>query len=201
MSEPERQPDGGPPDEQFVLETLDAIKAVADPLRIQILFETTYFGRTVKELAALLDVPQTRLYYHVKLLERHGLLTVVERRMVSGIEERRYRSPTNGFTISPTLMAEAVDSGLLTAMLDLTGAELGVALSAETAAPGSPDSTVPILTFNRMWVAPDDVPSFIKDLGALIERYDAREPTEGRVEYHGLFAMYVHPQLARDDAS
>ena len=185
--------------EQFVLESLDAIKAVADPMRIRILFETTYFGRTVKELAALLEVPQTRLYYHVKLLERHGLLRVVERRMVSGIEERRYRSPANGFTIAPGLLGRAVDLGLLTAMLDLTGAELGVALSNETAEPGSPESNVPILSFNRMWLAPDDIPSFIKDLGDLIERYDAREPTKDHVEYHGVFAAYVHPQAARAD--
>jgi DNA-binding transcriptional ArsR family regulator len=202
MSDAAETSGSGPDDPQFVLETLDAIKAVADPLRIRILFETTYFGRTVKELSALLDVPQTRLYYHVKLLERQGLLMVVERRMVSGIEERRYRSPTNGFTISPKLIGQAVDSGLLTAMLDLTAAELGVALSAETSEPGQPDSNVPILTFNRMWLDPDDIPSFIKGLGGLIERYDAREPTAGHVEYHGLFTMYIHPQVARaDDAS
>lgn len=182
---------------QFVLESLDAIKAVADPLRVQILFETTYFARTVKELAALLDVPQTRLYYHVKLLCKHGLLEVVERRMVSGIEERRYRSPRNGFTISPKLLGQAVDAGLLTAMLDLTAAELGVALSGEGGEPGAPESNVPTLTFNRMWVAPDEIPSFIKDLTDLIERYDARGPADGRVEYHGVFAMYRHPQPAQ----
>src|SRR5918999_142666 len=97
-----------PTDEQVVLEDVDALRAVADPLRLRILFETTYTGRTVKELAALLGVPQTRLYYHVKLLQRHDLLSVVERRMVSGIEERRYRSAAGGFTISPSLLGEAV---------------------------------------------------------------------------------------------
>jgi DNA-binding transcriptional ArsR family regulator len=201
MAEAATTNDASQDDQQFVLESLDAIKAVADPLRIQILFETTYFGRTVKELAGLLDVPQTRLYYHVKLLERHGLLRVVERRMVSGIEERRYRSPGNGFTIAPGLLGRAVDLGLLTAMLDLTGAELGVALANETAEPGTPESNVPILSFNRMWLAPEDIPSFIKDLSDVIERYDAREPTKDHVEYHGVFAAYVHPHVAHSDAS
>src|SRR5918999_1705814 len=102
----EPRPDA--PDEQIVLEDLDAVRAVADPLRLRILFETTYTGHTVKELAATLGVPQTRLYYHVKLLQRHKLLTVVDRRMVSGIEERRYRSAAGGFTISPSLLGEAV---------------------------------------------------------------------------------------------
>jgi DNA-binding transcriptional ArsR family regulator len=187
--------------EQLVLRDLDAVKAVADPLRLRLLFETTYAARTVKELAALLDVPQTRLYYHVKLLERHGLLHVVERRMVSGIEERRYRSSANGFTVEPSLLSEAVGSGLLDAVFDLTSAELGVALAAEGAEPGQPESTVPILTFNRMWLSPDDIQPMTRELGALIDKYDARRPSHGKREYHGVFAMYVHPQIAHDDAS
>jgi hypothetical protein len=171
-------------------------------LRLRILFETTYTGRTVKELAALLGVPQTRLYYHVKLLQRHNLLTVVERRMVSGIEERRYRSAPGGFTISPSVLGEAVGAGLLKAALDLTGAELGLALSQETSEAGRPDSNVPILTFNRMWLSPTDVEPMIRELGELIEKYDARVPAEGKREYAGVFAMYVHPHVARaDDAS
>ena len=189
-------------DEQIVLTDLDAIRAVADPLRLRILFESTYSSRTVKELAALLEVPQTRLYYHVKMLERHGLLRVVERRMVSGIEERRYRSPAGGFTISPNLLGEAVTAGLLKAAFDLTHAELGVALAHETSEPGQPDSTVPILTFNRMWVTPADVEPFMRELGELIDRYDAKQPAEGRRQYQGVFAMYVDPQALRaDDAS
>src|SRR5688500_15787848 len=189
-------------DEQMVLEDLDAVRVIADPLRLRMLFETTFTGRTVKELAATLGVPQTRLYYHVKLLQRHNLLSVVERRMVSGIEERRYRSSAGGFTISPSLLGEAVGAGLLKAALDLTGAELGLALSRETTEPGQPDSTVPMLTFNRMWLSPEDVGPMIRELGELIERYDAKRPAEGKREYAGVFAVYVHPHFLRgDDAS
>jgi DNA-binding transcriptional ArsR family regulator len=196
------QPTAKPDVDQLVIEDLDALKAVADPLRLRILFETTYIPRTVKELAALLDVPQTRLYYHVKMLQRHRLLTVAERRMVSGIEERRYLSPRGGFTISPNLLGEAVDAGLLDAALGLTSAELGVALAQETSEPGRPESNVPMLTFNRMWLSPEDVEPMIRELGDLIDRYDARGPAKGKREYQGLFAMYVHPRVGRgDDAS
>ena len=190
-------------DEQIVLESVDAVRAVADPLRLRMLFEMTYTPRTVKELAALLGVPQTRLYYHVKLLERQGLIWVVERRLVSGIEERTYRSAPAGFTISPKLMSEAVDAGLLKAAFDLANAELGVALANSTAEPGEPDSNVPILTFNRMWLAPEDVEPMIRDLGAVIQKYGGNaEPREGEIEYNGVFAVYLHPNNSRaDDAS
>ena len=200
MSEAEPTGTQTPDDEQIVLESLDAVRAVADPLRLRMLFEMTYMPRTVKELAALLDVPQTRLYYHVKLLERQGLIWVVERRLVSGIEERTYRSSPAGFTISPTLMGEAVDQGLLKAAFDLAQAELGVALASSTAEPGEPDSNVPILTFNRMWLSPDEIEPMIRELGAVIQKYAATtEPSEGDVEYNGVFAVYLHPNSARAD--
>ena len=163
-------------DEQLVLASMDAVRAVADPLRLRLLFECTYAPRTVKELAKLLDVPQTRLYYHVKLLEKHGLLWVAERRMVSGIEERKYRSAEGGFTISPSLLGEAVEAGLVDAAFDLTAAELSVALANEQSEPGEPDSTVPMLSFNRMWLLPDDIAAMIEEIGAVISKYDAKLP-------------------------
>lgn len=38
--------------------------------------------RTLKQLVAELDLPTTRLYYHVNLLESHGLIRAVETRIV-----------------------------------------------------------------------------------------------------------------------
>ncbi len=73
---------------------VETLRVLADPLRLRIL-ETfdTHPGQalTVKTIAAGLGEPVTKLYYHVNLLEEHGLLVVVEKRLVSGIVEKRYR--------------------------------------------------------------------------------------------------------------
>ena len=72
-------------DETHVLDTVERLKAMADPIRIRFVLELLDGPRTVREVAEALDVPPTRLYYHLRILERHGLVKVANRRMVSGM--------------------------------------------------------------------------------------------------------------------
>src|SRR5436190_15869195 len=90
------------------LNTVERLKAVADPIRIRLILELLDGKRTVKELAEALGVPPTRLYYHVKILERHGLIEVANRRMVSGIEERTYRAASKDWTVTPDITISAL---------------------------------------------------------------------------------------------
>jgi DNA-binding transcriptional ArsR family regulator len=78
------------PADVFVVEDLDTLKVLADPLRLRIR-ELLAEPRTVKQIAADLEMPPTKLYYHVNLLEKHDLIVMVETRVVSGIIEKRYR--------------------------------------------------------------------------------------------------------------
>jgi DNA-binding transcriptional ArsR family regulator len=77
---------------------LGVLKALADPLRLNMLYALTR-GRgtelpamTVKELAAELGEPQTKLYRHIKHLESAGLIRSASSRVVSGIVEHRYQA-------------------------------------------------------------------------------------------------------------
>ena len=76
---------------------VDALKALADPLRMNMMYvlsrRTSEGPRamTVKELAAELGEPQTKLYRHVKHLQAAGLIGGVSSRVVSGIVEQRYQ--------------------------------------------------------------------------------------------------------------
>jgi DNA-binding transcriptional ArsR family regulator len=81
-----------------VIEDVETLKALADPVRLAILrvlmegARETPRIRSVKELAAELGEPQTKLYRHVKQLEARGLIQLAETRLVSGIVEHRYRA-------------------------------------------------------------------------------------------------------------
>ncbi|MFN8511837.1 MAG: helix-turn-helix domain-containing protein [Chloroflexia bacterium] len=59
-------------------------------LRLRLLEQLRREPQTVKQLAAALDVAQTKLYYHIKLLEERELIRVVESRVVQGIIEKQY---------------------------------------------------------------------------------------------------------------
>lgn len=68
------------------------LKLLAEPTREFIFNALVPEPRTATELGQLLGCPTTRLYHHLKLLEKHGLIMVVAQRLVSGIVERRYRA-------------------------------------------------------------------------------------------------------------
>jgi hypothetical protein len=62
---------------------------------------------TTKQIAKAVDLPPSRLYYHVNLLDKHGLLKVADTRLVSGIVEKHFRAAAQFFTVDPGLFRPA----------------------------------------------------------------------------------------------
>ncbi len=91
------------PAHEQVIDDLETLKVLADPLRLRIR-ELMVQPSTVKQIAAELDIPATKLYYHVNLLEKHGLITVVDSRLVSGIMERVYQVAAYRVQVAPHLL-------------------------------------------------------------------------------------------------
>jgi DNA-binding transcriptional ArsR family regulator len=99
-----------------VIGTIEQLKALADPTRMAIL-EVLMTARdhelpvmSVKELAAALGEPQTKLYRHVKQLESAGLIKVAASRMVSGILEQRYQASQRDLAFRPGFLSEHVEA-------------------------------------------------------------------------------------------
>jgi DNA-binding transcriptional ArsR family regulator len=171
-----------------------ALKALADPLRLRVLLSVRRQPRTVKDLAAVLGVPQTRLYYHVKLLEQHGLIRVVDRRMVSGIEERTYSATAMRMTTPPDLSGGDIElSGVVDALMGAVSAEIQVALHEEPAAlAGAPDSTVPVLQLAEANLSPEQVAALQARIVELVDEFD-RDDDRSNPAYRLVFATYRVP--------
>ncbi len=97
---------------------VDMLKAMADPTRLAILAALMKSGRdlpvmSVKELAAELGEPQTKLYRHVKQLEAAGLIRVAGTRLVSGILEQRYQACQRDLTLARGFLYEHADESEL----------------------------------------------------------------------------------------
>ncbi|HWE62688.1 MAG TPA: helix-turn-helix domain-containing protein, partial [Chloroflexota bacterium] len=80
------------PQPTIEISDLDALKIMSDPLRLRIVDLLRQAPATVKQLAAAMETAPRSLYYHINLLERHGLIRVVATRLVSGIQEKTYRA-------------------------------------------------------------------------------------------------------------
>ncbi len=114
---------------QLTITGLAALKVSADPLRLRLVDALRRAPATVKELADALDVSPKSLYYHIGLLERHGLIRVVATRLVSGITEKRYRATAYLFIfedLAPVGAAPGARDGLaaIESILDITRAEV-----------------------------------------------------------------------------
>jgi DNA-binding transcriptional ArsR family regulator len=101
----------------------ETLKALADPLRLSILAALMRGASvrprvmSVKELAAELSEPQTKLYRHVKLLEAAGLIRVAASRLVSGILEQRYQASQADLRFGPDLMRDEATADESTALV------------------------------------------------------------------------------------
>lgn len=161
-----------------VLDDPETLRLVADPLRLRLLEALRQAPRTVTELAAILGVARTRLYYHVRLLEGAGLVTVADTHLVSGITERRYRVTAYRFSVDRALLRAgdaAGDGGpldvLLSVILDEVAGEIRRAVASgliglddgggQSIAPGR-------MTLGRNWYRLTDA-----EVGRFADAYDA----------------------------
>jgi DNA-binding transcriptional ArsR family regulator len=95
------------------LRSLEQVRAISDPFRVTLLAQFNE-PRTPKQVADSLKVPATRLYHHVAVLEKVGLLEFAHSKQKRGTQERYYRAIGTSFAIDPSLFEGGhVDSGLM----------------------------------------------------------------------------------------
>lgn len=107
--------------EEYQITDLDTFKILAHPVRFKVLSALAHEPRTVKQVAADLRMPPTRLYRHIKVLLAHHLIAVVRTQVVSGIVERHYQAVARTM-LSPraTLMGEHPPDTILPVVFDAT---------------------------------------------------------------------------------
>ena len=92
------------PEDVYTISTLETLKVASDPTRLHILETLAEAPMTVKQVARALGTSPTKLYYHVNLLEEHGLIVVTGSRVVSGIIEKQYRTRSYSLKVDRQLL-------------------------------------------------------------------------------------------------
>jgi DNA-binding transcriptional ArsR family regulator len=87
-----------------VIENAAAAEASLDPVRSRILAELATPG-TATTLAARIGLPRQQVNYHLRTLERHGLVELVEERRRGNMTERLMRATAASYVISPSALA------------------------------------------------------------------------------------------------
>lgn len=178
---------GVEPAEVLVISDLAVLRVLTDGIRLQLL---EAFGRTrgvprsVKEVAREIGQSATKLYYHVNLMEEHGLLLVAESRLVSGILEKKYVPAARQFTVDKELLRTAeggarsesrdvLDQAVET-ILQSTADDFKRAVAVGTAGLGE-DEAPPrrsVLSKSNLRLRPEDAAKVIELLESLVKTQD-----------------------------
>ena len=87
-----------------VIEDPAAAEAALDPARARLLAQLSE-PRSATMLAAALGLPRQKVNYHLRTLERHGLIELVEERRKGNVTERMLRATAASYVISPAALA------------------------------------------------------------------------------------------------
>ncbi len=97
------------PKAERLIDDLETLKVLVDPFRLRILEAMGKKPVNVKGVARELRVSPKKLYYHVNLLEKHGIITVVDTQIVSGIVEKYYQTRAHQFVVDKDLLLVSED--------------------------------------------------------------------------------------------
>jgi DNA-binding transcriptional ArsR family regulator len=184
-----------------------AAEASLDPIRARLLAELAE-PMTGTALAGRLGMPRQRVNYHLRTLERHGLVDVVAEHRRGNVIERVVRATAASYVISPAVLGPlkpdpdrspdpssavwlvSLASRLVQEMADLIARAVRAQRQASSFA----------LETEVRFASPIELTAFTVELdravAALIARYDA--PREHGGVLHRVLAA-VHPRAARGE--
>jgi DNA-binding transcriptional ArsR family regulator len=110
-----------------VIDDPAAAVVALDPVRARLLAELAE-PASATALAARLDLPRQKVNYHLRALEAHGLVELVEERPRRGLTERVLVASASSYVVSPAALGDAAGDPARTA--DRLSARYLVALAA-----------------------------------------------------------------------
>ncbi|WP_067800612.1 ArsR/SmtB family transcription factor [Actinomadura formosensis] len=186
-----------------VIEDPEAAAASLDPMRARLLAELGE-PMSAAALAARVGLPRQKVNYHLRTLERHGLVELVGERRKGNMTERLMRATAASYVISPLALAtlqpdperhrDALSARWLLAIAARLVRDVGALINGAARA-GRPLATYALDGEVRFASAADRA-AFIEELtagvGALVRKYHDGSAAGGRAHR---VVIAVHPAL------
>ena len=199
----------------FLISDLETLRVLTDPLRLQILEVLDPYPQTVNQVAEKLGQTGSRLYYHFNMLEKHGLVKVVETRMVNNILEKIYWLTAEEIEIDQTMLAFSKDGvkeglvDLISSSLEATRIEMLRSLQTRSYQLDHGARPVPrdiIIQSSRKRLTDETYKVFLEKVRALINEFTELPEETGSGEHINTFSLacYLYPNFydePQDDPS
>jgi DNA-binding transcriptional ArsR family regulator len=193
-------------DAQFMVSDLDTLRVLTDPLRLQILEVLDQRPQTVNQVADKLGHSGSRLYYHINMLEKHGLIKVVETRMVNNMVEKLYWLTAKDIEIDKSLLEfsrEGVQDGLVnlvSSSLEATRSEMLRSLQERSFQLDHGARPIPrdiIIQTSRKRLKDETYQKFLEKIRALLKEFSELPEEMGSGENINSFslALFLYPNF------
>lgn len=182
----------------------DQVRAALSPIRRDLL-KRLRTPSSASRLAAEMELPRQRLNYHLKALEKAGLVELVEERQRRGCVERIMRTRPGALIVDPTVV-----SGEFTRIHDQYAAEHLVGVAATTvrdvarmqAKAAQVDKRLLTFTLETevRFAQPGDVHTFTEELAAAVGQVVARYDSAGGRPYRMVALGHPAPAVAQGES-
>ena len=178
--------------EHYELQNLEQLRAIADMLRMRVIDTLRERPMTVTQLGEVLHMAPAKIHYHVRELEKVGLLQLVETREKGGILEKYYQPIARDFSVPRELLLSAsqdelvstTDSWFEQVKLGVQRALRGMIESRESDA---------ILAFAPLYLTRDEQETLSTQLKELFKPYTTQRGIVGERVTQMMFTLY--PEL------
>lgn len=167
------------------LTTLEEIKAINDPYRLQIIFCFQRMGRaaTVKEIADNMSEVPAKVHYHVKKLESAGILRLSHTKNVNGIIAKYYELTARDFHIKVNNIDPDISKQVASQNVKLT-LMAAYDSSKKIVVEDTLDDTNVLLGTNTLYLTDEKLMEYKKMLREFVKTYKVDKGEEGAKEYH-----------------
>lgn len=171
--------------EQYTLQSVEQLRAVADPLRIRIFEALVQRPMTAKQVGQELGIAASKAHYHVRELERLGLARLVETRERGGILEKYYRAVARTLSAPQQLLQSAAPGEVAATITEIFASLSGSFVKAmERYAAGEDVSAVhaPGIDGLTLWMTPQELRQAMRTVGELFSAYRTPRGVPGERE-------------------
>jgi DNA-binding transcriptional ArsR family regulator len=194
-----------------VIEDPAAAEVTLDPMRARLLAELVE-PASATMLAARVGLARQKVNYHLRELERHGLVELVEERRKGNVTERLVRASARSYVISPAVLADVrpdptrspdrLSASWLLALAARMVHEVGALIA------GAARARKPLATFGLdarvRFASAGDRAAFAEELtatvAALVSRYHDENAPRGR-DHRVVIALHPSPKPGPEPAA
>jgi DNA-binding transcriptional ArsR family regulator len=185
----------------YTLESIEQMRAMADDLRLRILQVLAHSAMTVTEVGRQLAVPANKTHYHVRELERVGLVRQVETRERGGVLEKYFRAVARDFNVPSTLLRGATDDEGLALVGNMLQSLVQGFLRAAGGALKQPEESRDSIGVSAasLWLTRDEHREVMQRITALLDPYIQPRDIPGAREHTFALLAYVTPPAEEAD--